>query len=65
MEIISEFSGIRQGLDDTVHEAGVAQINQSCKARQAHLLLLLFLMALIADRRGMRHGLHHAGGFGL
>lgn len=65
MEIIPEFSGVGQGLDNTVHEAGVAKVNQPCKTRQAHLLLLLFLMALIGGRRCMGHWLHHAGRFRL
>lgn len=65
MEVIPEFSGVRQGLDNTVHEAGVAKIDQSCKTRQTHLLLLLFFMALIAGRGCMGHGLHHACGLRL
>lgn len=65
VEVIPEFSGVGQGLDDTVHEAGVAEVDQSCKTRQAHLLLLLFFMALIAGRRCVGHGLHHAGRFRL
>lgn len=60
VEVIPEFSGVGQGLDNTVHEAGVAKIDQSCKTRQANLLLLLFFMALIADRGCVGHGLHHA-----
>ena len=65
MEVIPEFSGVGQGLDNTVHEAGVAKVDQSCKTRQAHLLLLLFLMPLIASRRCVCHRLHHAGRLGL
>lgn len=65
MEVIPELSGVGQGLDNTVHEAGVAKVDQSCKTRQAHLLLLLFLVALIASRRCMGHGLHHTGRLGL
>lgn len=65
VKVIPEFSGVGQGLDDTVHEARVAEVYQSCKTRQAHLLLLLFFMALVAGRRCMAHGLHHAGWFRL
>lgn len=65
MEVIPEFSGVGQGLDDTVHETGVAQVDQSCKTRQAHFLLLLFFMALVAGRGCMGHRLHHAGRFRL
>lgn len=65
MEVIPEFSGVGQGLDDAVHEAGVAQVNQSCESRQAHLLLLLFLVALVSSRWCMGHGLHHASRLGL
>lgn len=32
-EVIPEFSGVRQGLDDAVHETGVAEVDQSGKAR--------------------------------
>lgn len=60
MKVIPEFSGVGQGLDDTVHEAGVAKVDQPCKTRQAHLLLLFFLVAF-SDRRRVGHGLHHAG----
>lgn len=65
MEVIPEFSAVGQGLDDAVHEAGVSEVDQSCKTRQAHLLLLLFFMALVAGGSGVGHGLHHAGGFRL
>lgn len=65
MEVIPEFSGVGQGLDYAVHEARVAQIDQSCKSRQAHLLLLLLLVAFNAGGRRMRHGLHHARRFRL
>lgn len=65
MKVIPELSGVGQGLDNTVHEAGVAEVDQSCKTRQTHFLLLLFLMALIAGRRRMGHGLHHTGRLGL
>lgn len=64
-EVIPEFSGVGQGLDDTVHEAGVAQVDQASKARQTHFLLLLVFMVLLAGREGMGHGLHHAGGLRL
>lgn len=64
-EVIPEFSGVGQGLDDTVHEAGVAQVDQSSKTRQTHFLLLLVFMVLLAGREAMGHGLHHAGGLGL
>lgn len=65
VEIIPEFSGVGQGLDDAVHEAGVAEVDQSGKTRQAHLLLLLFFMALIGGGSCVGHGLHHAGRFRL
>lgn len=65
VEVIPEFPGVGQGLDDAVHEAGVPEVDQSCEARQTHLLLLLFLVALAAGGRGVCHGLHHACGFGL
>lgn len=32
-EVIPEFSGVRQGLDDAVHETGVAEVDQSGKSR--------------------------------
>lgn len=64
-KVIPEFSGVGQRLDDTVHETGVAQVDQSSETRQAHFLLLLVFMVLLAGRKGMAHGLHHAGGFGL
>lgn len=60
MKVIPELSGVGQGLDDTVHEAGVAKVDQPCKTRQAHLLLLFFLVAF-SDRRRVGHRLHHAG----
>lgn len=65
VKVIPEFPGVRQGLDDAVHEAGVPEVDQSCEAGQTNFLLLLFLVALAAGRRGVCHGLHHAGGFGL
>lgn len=61
MKVIPEFSGVGQGLNDAVHEAGVSEVDQPCKTRQAHLLLFLFFMALAAGRRCVGHGLHHAG----
>lgn len=64
-EVIPEFSGVGQGLEDTVHEAGVAQVDQASKTRQTHFLLLLVFMLLLAGREAVGHGLHHAGGFGL
>lgn len=64
-EVIPEFSGVRQGLDDAVHETGVAEVDQSSKARQTHFLLLLFFMVILAGRKGVGHRLHHAGGFRL
>lgn len=60
MKVIPELSGVGQGLDDTVHEAGVAKVDQPCKTRRAHLLLLFFLVAF-SDRRRVGHRLHHAG----
>lgn len=65
MEVIPEFSGVGQRLDHAVHEAGVAEVDQSCEAGQTHFLLLLFLVALIAGRGCVGHGLHHAGGLRL
>lgn len=64
-EVIPEFSGVRQGLDDTVHETGVAKVDQSSETRQTHLLLLLFFMVVLAGRKCVGHGQHHAGGFRL
>lgn len=64
-EVIPEFSGVGERLDDAVHEAGIAKVDQSCKTRQAHFLLLLFFMMVIAGRRCVSHGLHHAGRFRL
>lgn len=60
MEVIPEFSGVGQGLDDAVHEAGVAEVDQTRETGQAHLLLLLFLVALVAGWGRVGHGLHHA-----
>lgn len=65
VEVIPEFSGVGQGLDDAVHEAGVTEVDQSGKAGQAHLLLLLFFVPLIGGGSGVGHGLHHAGRFRL
>lgn len=65
MEVVLEFSGVGQGLDDAVHKAGVPKVDQSCKTRRAHLLLLLFLVPLIAGRQCVGHGLHHTGGLRL
>lgn len=64
-EVIPEFSGVRQGLDDAVHETGVAEVDQSSKTRQTHFLLLLFFMVILVCRKGVGHRLHHAGGFRL
>jgi len=58
---VPEFSGVGQRLDDAVHEAGVAEVHQPREARQAHLLLLLVLVALVAGEQRVAHGLHHAG----
>lgn len=65
MEVVPEFSGVGQGLDDAVHETGVAEVDQSCESRQAHFLLLFFLKTFTAGRSHMGHGLHHAGGLRL
>lgn len=64
-EVVPEFPGVGQGLDDAVHEAGVAQVDQSSKTRQTHFLLLLVFVVLLAGGEGVGHGLHHAGGLRL
>ena len=46
MEVVPELSCVGEGLDDTVHEAGVAQVDQSRETWQTHLLLLLFFRSL-------------------
>ena len=46
-EKIPEFAGVGEDLDDTVHEAGVAQVVQACEARgndrHVHLLFVQWL----------------------
>lgn len=33
MEVVPEFSGVGQCLDNAVHETGVPKVDQSCKTR--------------------------------
>ena len=68
MKVVPEFPGVGKRLDDTVHKACVAQVDQACEAWQTHLLLLLLFLlnaALAVGRRCMGHGLDHTGGLGL
>lgn len=65
MKVVPEFTGVGQRLDDAVHEACVAQVDQACEAWHTHLLLLLLNTALTASRRRVGHGLDHTGGLGL
>lgn len=65
MKVVPQLARVGQRLDDTVHEAGVAQVDQAREAWQAHLLLLLFLSALTASRRRVGHGRHHTRGLRL
>lgn len=67
MEVVPQLPGVGEGLDNTVHEASVAQVHQPCEAWQAHLLVLLFLFLLYtftADR-AVSHWWNHACRLGL
>lgn len=68
MEVVTQLPGVGQGLDDTVHEAGVAQVHQPREAGQADLLLLIFILIILhtlGTHWAVCHWWHHTCRFGL
>jgi len=68
MEVVAQLPGVGQGLDDAVHEAGVAQVHQPREARQAHLLLLVLILIILhtlGAHGAVCHRWHHARRFRL